>query len=278
MSIFKPSFANSFVVGTSFVSAGLIMELGKSSLGDKGAVFHLDQANQGAWSVIVEWMGAKFSATLSDGSINDSFLIAAARQSPEFGEDVHKSIAQDFAGNVLVAPLVTASHRYHGAIFNNAMMEIARAVSGQSDDTPGYIFHGGSEKLFRSDQLSEPLGKFDSAIRRMGAKEPDAISELPLFDWIGLRPFGGQENAGAYTRGLSAFTGYEIEVNPRLPLNEAMKEIAGLAYGAAVHGINFPQTLNQPLAAADGGKYHTSLSTLEILPNVPTVKLAWSAS
>ena len=69
------------------------------------------------------------------------------------------------------------------------------------------------------------------------ANEEDAASKLPIGLWITIHLFSDDGAIGGHSMGLSAYTGYEIEISALpWPAEDIYQRLAGIIRYLFIHG------------------------------------------
>ena len=163
---------------------------------------------------VVLWNGVAYAVMEIDQPVPQEAFQNATHHSFTLSHADAQDIVKKQKAHIIVSP-ITQADDMNKAVFNAMGLTELTSIIAQIQTPVGYYWSH-ADTLIDQKQFEEGLNGVREAMVRQIDKEPNAGSTLPKMMWVGYRFFTepGTKNIGAYTYGLLAFTGFEIQISP----------------------------------------------------------------
>lgn len=203
------------------------------------AKFEKSQESETAWLITV--FNISFAVMLVDKPYPlqpIKALIATGSQPVEAGLI---EAAETNTAHLIIAPLPKPPHQ--GAAIMQAMELTRLSALVASLGAPIAFYWGSSEIIYSVEKFADALAGVTQATTLQRNRQPGAGGALPSALWVSARTYSPDQKQqfGMISKGLSSFTGYEIEL---LPSQCKPIELAQWLYGLVTYLFNNGPVLN----------------------------------
>ncbi len=139
-----------------------------------------------------------------------------------FGLDNGQQIVSRQRAHIVVSPFVKSKNMRQSIPSAIGVAQVSAIISRLQTPLGHYWSH--SDTLFSHTQFENSEKSIRNAIELQKVNRQDAGASLPFMMWVGMRLTGNMDGGkvGARTVGLTAFTGYELEISPMLSKPEVL--------------------------------------------------------